>query len=118
MGKGHTSEQHQMTNATKENLRVWACGCSHVHSDLKHGRRSLGEAIEQSEGGATEGGPAFDWDVMLNLGDFSGTQHAPKDADGPPVVEPMTAGKAHRIEQIYPLLGNHDASGPGEDTQW
>jgi hypothetical protein len=107
-----------MTAKVTQNLRIWACGCSHVHSDLKHGRRSLGEAIEQSEHGGSEGGAPFEWDLMLNLGDFSGTQGPPQDADGPPVVEQLCAGRKHRIEQIYPLLGNHDASGPEEETQW
>jgi len=103
---------------SRPDFNVWACGCCHIHSDLEHGRRSLGEAIEQSESGGTDGGPAFDWDVMLNLGDFCGKQTPPTDADGPPVLEQLRAGKKHRIEQIYPILGNHDASGPGEETQW
>jgi hypothetical protein len=85
---------------------------------MRHGRRSLGEAIEQSERGGSEGGPPFEWDLMLNLGDLSGTQGPPTDADGPPVVEQLQAGERHAIEQIYCLLGNHDASGPGEETQW
>jgi hypothetical protein len=89
-----------------------------VHSDLLHGRRSLGEAIEQSERGGDESGPAFEWDFMLNLGDLCGTQAPPTDAEGPPVVEQLNAGRKHRIEQIYCLPGNHDASGPGEETQW
>ena len=101
-----------------DKLHVWACGCCHVHSDLKHGRRSLAEAIEQSEEGGSGGGPPFDWDLMVNLGDLSGTQGPPTDADGPPVIEQLTAGKRHALEQIYCLLGNHDASGPGEETQW
>jgi hypothetical protein len=99
-------------------LRVWACGCCHVHSDLRHGRRSLAEAIEQSEVGGSEGGAAFEWDVMVNLGDLSGTQGPPQDVDGPPVVEQLCAGTRHRRELIYCLLGNHDASGPQEETQW
>ncbi|MBI3935401.1 MAG: metallophosphoesterase [Betaproteobacteria bacterium] len=99
-------------------LRVWATACSHVHSDLKHGRRSLAEPIEQSEFGGAEGGPPFDWDIMLHLGDISGTQTAPADADGSPVMEQLNAGRKHRRERIYCLLGNHDASGPGEETQW
>lgn len=99
-------------------FRVWAGACSHVHSDLEAGRRSIAEAIEQSERGGTKGGPAFDWDIMLHLGDISGTQTPPADADGPPVVEQLLSAKNHRIEQIYHLLGNHDASGPGEETQW
>ena len=99
-------------------FRLWVGACSHIHSDLKHGRRSLAEAIEQSEFGGAEGGPAFDWDIMLHLGDISGTQTPPTDADGPPAVEQLCAGKKHVREQIYCLLGNHDASGPGEETQW
>ena len=99
-------------------FRVWVGACSHIHSDLEQGRRSIAEAIEQSENGGVDGGPPFDWDIFLHLGDISGTQAPPVDADGPPVVEQLTSGKKHRIEQIYPLLGNHDASGPGEETQW
>lgn len=99
-------------------FNVWAVACSHVHSDLRHGRRSLAEPIEQSEFGGAEGGPPFDWDIMLHLGDISGTQTPPRDEDGPPVLEQFAAMKKHRREQVYCLLGNHDASGPGEETQW
>ena len=101
-----------------QTFKVWAAACSHVHSDLKHGRRSIAEAIAQSEFGGADGGPAFEWDIMLHLGDISGTQTPPTDAEGPPVIEQLTSARKHTIEQIYHLLGNHDASGPGEDTQW
>lgn len=101
-----------------EVFRVWAGACSHVHSDLRFGRRSLAEAFEQSEFGGSEGGPPFDWNMMLHLGDISGTQTPPTDADGPPVIEQFKALRKHRREQVYCLLGNHDASGPGEETQW
>lgn len=107
-----------MSSEVMDTFRVWVSACSHIHSDLKHGRRSLAEAIEQSEQGGSKGGRPFDWDVMLHLGDISGTQTPPADADGPPAVEQLCAGRKHRREQIYCLLGNHDASGPGEETQW
>ena len=101
-----------------DQFRVWATACSHIHSDLKAGRRSIAEAIAQSEFGSAEGGAPFEWDIMLHLGDISGTQTPPTDADGPPVVAQLTSAQQHRIEQIYQLVGNHDASGPGEETQW
>ena len=101
-----------------DTFRLWACACSHIHSDLAAGRRSVAEAIAHSEFGGADGGPPFDWDIMLHLGDISGTQMPPADADGPPVVEQLASAKKHSIEQIYQLVGNHDASGPGEDTQW
>jgi hypothetical protein len=99
-------------------FRVWATACSHVHSDLKRGRRSVADAIAQSEYGGSDGGPPFEWDIMLHLGDISGTQTPPVDADGPPVVEQLMSAKKHRIEQVYHLIGNHDASGAHEPTQW
>ena len=107
-----------MENAEMTTFNLWVTACAHVHSDLKEGRQSMAEAIAQSEFGGAHGGPPFDWNIMLHLGDISGTQAPPKDADGPPVVAQLDSGKKHRIEQIYPLLGNHDASGPGEETQW
>ena len=98
-----------------DTFRLWACACSHIHSDLAAGRRSVAEAIAHSEFGGADGGPPFDWDIMLHLGDISGTQMPPADADGPPVVEQLASAKKHSIEQIYHLVGNHDASGPGEE---
>ena len=88
---------------------------AHVGSDLKKGdgRRSLADAIEQSEGP-----DGFDWDLAINLGDFSGTQTSPDDAEGREIVRQYGALKKHRREQVYDLVGNHDASGPLEPQQW
>jgi len=92
---------------------IWAAGDSHVGTDIKQGRRSLAEAIEQSESDA-----GFDWDIMLDVGDLSGSQHPPDDEEGKIVIEQYRALKKHRREQIYNILGNHDASGEDEPTQW
>jgi len=40
----------------------------------RRGRESLAGAIRQSERGGQDGGPAFDWDIVLCVGDLSGTQ--------------------------------------------
>jgi len=94
-------------------------GCSHVHTDLRVGKReSLAEAIRQSEEGGSGGGPPFDWDIAVHLGDLSGSQTPPTDAEGPEVVRQLSAGKLHGRECIYNLLGNHDSSGLGEPCQW
>jgi hypothetical protein len=99
-------------------FRLWAGGCSHVTTDLSHGRRSLADAITDSERGGDQGGPAFDWDIMLHLGDLKGDQNTPDDRDGELVLEQFAAAEKHRREHFYNLLGNHDASGPDEPTQW
>ena len=59
-------------------FRLWATGCAHVGTDLRVSQReSLAEAIRQSEHGGDEGGPPFDWDIALHLGDLSGSQTPP-----------------------------------------
>jgi hypothetical protein len=103
---------------TQSTFHLWASGCSHVGTDLRFGRESLAEAIRQSEAGGGEGGPPFDWDVAVHLGDFSGNQSPPDDAEGAEVVRQFGALRVHRREDVYTLVGNHDASGPDEPTQW
>ncbi|HVG96156.1 MAG TPA: metallophosphoesterase, partial [Chloroflexota bacterium] len=102
-------------------FRVWVSGCSHVGTDLRFGRESLAEAIRQSEAGGDAGGPPFAWDIALHLGDFSGNQEPPGDAEGAEVVRQFGALRRHRREAVYTLVGNHDASGPDEPperAQW
>ncbi|NQT51381.1 metallophosphoesterase, partial [bacterium] len=103
----------------RKTFRLWAMGCAHVGTDWRHGRReSLADAIRQSESGGKEGGPPFAWDMALHLGDLSGTQTRPDDAEGRLVVRQFAAAKTHRREHFYNLVGNHDACGRGERTQW
>lgn len=74
--------------------------------------------IRQSEDGGTEGGPPFDWDIALHLGDFSGSQTPPADEEGAEVARQLSSARRHAREQIYTAVGNHDASGANEPTQW
>ncbi len=109
-----------MSSRTKDKgFTLWAAGDAHVGSDLRRSNRtSLADAITQSEQGGEEGGPAFDWDIMLDIGDLSGAQEPPDDEEGEEVVRQYGALKNHHREAVYNIVGNHDASGPDEDTQW
>ena len=97
-----------MTNKT---FNLWAFGDAHVGTDLKNGRESLIDALRQSEHGGEEGGPPFDWDIALNVGDMSGGQAVPEDDEGREMVRQFGALEKHRREDIYDLCGNHDRSG-------
>lgn len=101
-------------------FRLWTMGCAHVGSDLRRGKReSLADAIRQSEQGGNEGGPPFDWDVALHVGDLSGTQGTPDEEEGREVVRQFLAATKHRREHFYNLAGNHDASRHGQPTmEW
>jgi hypothetical protein len=101
-----------------QQFRLWASSCCHVGTDLQHGRESLADAIRQSEQGGAEGGPPFDWDLAVLLGDFSGSQTPPTDHEGPEIRRQLAVSTNHPREHFYTLVGNHDASGPDEETQW
>ena len=54
----------------------------------------------------------------MHVGDLSGNQGSPDDEEGEEVVKQFSAAELHHREAFYNLAGNHDASGPGEETQW
>ena len=90
-------------------LRLWAMCCSHVGTDLGFGRESLADAIRQSENGGEEGGPPFDWDIAVVLGDHSGGQTTPTDEEGRELVRQFGVSARHPREHFYTVVGNHDA---------
>jgi len=104
--------------ASSKQFRVWAAGDSHVGTDKRNGRLSLHDSLKQSEFGSDDGGPAFDWDIMIDIGDLSGSQTPPDDEEGAEVVSQYSVMKKHHRSQIYNIVGNHDASGEDEPTQW
>jgi len=113
------------TDDESKPFRLWATPDSHVDKDINPpsienaiARESLAEAIRQSEGTNNDRAPAFDWDIALHLGDFSATQGFPNDDVGEEVIRQFATLRKHRREQFYSLVGNHDASGPNELTQW
>jgi hypothetical protein len=114
---GATGERQSSARAPKT-FRLWAMGDSHVGTDKKRGRESLADALRQSEQGGADGGPAFEWDIAVHVGDLSGNQGAPTDDEGEEVVRQYAVLREHRREDIYDLAGNHDASTPGQPTQW
>ena len=89
-------------------LRVWAQGCAHVSHDKTKGRDSLGDALRQSESGGEEGGPPFDWDIAINVGDYCAAFGPPNDDEGREIVRQFGALEKHRREQVYSICGNHD----------
>ena len=63
-------------------------------------RRSLADVILQAEQGGTEGGPPFEWDIMLDIGDLSGSQTPPDDEEGEEVVRQYSASTKHPREGV------------------
>jgi hypothetical protein len=88
-------------------FKLWASSCAHVSFDKKHGRESLADAIYQAE-------RDFDWDVAINVGDFSAAFGLPTDEEGEEILRQFGALTKHRREDIYTICGNHDRNAPDE----
>lgn len=92
---------------SKSKLNIWASGCAHVSADLAEGRASLGDAIQQAE-------RDFDWDIAINVGDFSAAFGLPTEEEGRAITRQFGALQTHRREDIYTICGNHDRNAPDE----
>lgn len=103
---------------TSGEFNLWVFGDAHVGSDLRHGRTSLADALSTSEQGGAEGGPPFDWDIAIDIGDMSGGQDVPHDEEGEEVVRQLGVLNKHPREAIYNVCGNHDRSGLNEPQAW
>ncbi len=99
-------------------LNLWVWGDAHVGTDLKRGRTSLSDALALSEFGGQDGGPPFDWDLAIDVGDMSGGQHVPQDDEGEEVIRQLSVLKKHPREAIYNVCGNHDRNGLAEPDAW
>lgn len=103
----------------RDDFRLWAFGDAHVGTDRQFGRDSLAEAIRHSESGGPLGGPPFDWDIAIDVGDMSGAHHSlPDDAEGREVRRQLSVMRKHRREDVYSVCGNHDRSGLSEPDAW
>ncbi len=91
----------------KTAFKIWASGCSHVSADKRQGRESLADAIRQAD-------RDFDWDIGINVGDFSAAFGLPTREEGEEVVRQFGALEKHRREDIYTICGNHDRNAPDE----
>ena len=108
-------------------FNLWAASCPHVTVDSVYGVEPLRLAFRQSAGfwsflPQTELrlgriAPAFDWDIMINVGDFTSSQFPPRDGEGLVLVDQYRTLTKHYREDIYTVSGNHDSGyydeGPG-----
>jgi hypothetical protein len=99
-------------------FQLWVFGDCHVGTDLRCGRESLASALRTSEQGGDEGGPPFYWEIAIDVGDMSGGQAVPEDAEGREVVRQFGVLRHHARESIYSVCGNHDRSGLNEPPAW
>ncbi len=105
-------------NMNNKTFNLWVFGDAHVGTDLKRNRKSLANALRTSEFGGEQGGPSFEWDIAIDVGDMSGGQSVPEDEEGEEVIRQFSVLRKHPQEAIYSVCGNHDRSGLDEPAAW
>ncbi len=96
-------------------FNLWVFGDTHVGTDLKRGgRESLADGLRASE----DADSSMAWDIAIDVGDMSGGQTVPEDAEGEEIVRQFGALKTHPREAICSVCGNHDRSGLNEPAAW
>ncbi|MCH8332186.1 MAG: metallophosphoesterase, partial [Bacteroidetes bacterium] len=96
---------------TNDRINIWITSDAHVWVDYKnYGRKSIEQAIAQSEGRDSTNALPFPWEIMLSLGDFASSHEDPTDIEGEMARDQLNSGVDHIREQIYTLIGNHDAN--------
>ena len=109
--KSGLSKSHDVAERirSKGQFDLWVTGCAHMLSDFERGRLGIKEAVAQSSG--MGGAEEFDWDIMLNLGDFVAFPYEPDNFQGELAARQLEINysRKHLREHIYCLMGNHDA---------
>jgi|GEM_PF-1417555 len=108
----------QETSA-QDHFNAWLTTCSHLIGPTGN-PNSFKKAVKQSKG-LDQKAPAFDWDLIIDVGDWTASQHPPSEEEGIALVKCLdeTFGKDRGL--FFTVAGNHDGEArgwkPGEFTQ-
>jgi hypothetical protein len=103
----------------QRNFHAWLSTCSHLIGPTGNSK-TLGLAVDQSRG-KYPGAPAFDWDVLIDVGDWTASQNPPDHAEGNALAKCLHESLGNDRGRYYSVSGNHDGEAkdwsPGEFTR-
>ena len=92
---------------------VWLTTCSRFIGLTTGDPGSLKLAVDQSRGLA-EDAPGFDWDVLIDLGDWTASQKPPGHEEGNLLAKCLNETLGRTEGQVFhTLAGNHDGDPKG-----
>jgi hypothetical protein len=93
-------------------FNAWLSTCSHLVGPTGNGK-TLGLAVDQSRGKYADA-PAFDWDVLIDLGDWTASQGPPNEEEGLKLAELLEKSLGKDRGRFFSVSGNHD----GDPIGW
>jgi hypothetical protein len=96
----------------QRNFNAWLSTCSHLIGPTGN-PKSLKLAVDQSRGKYPDA-PAFDWDVMIDVGDWTASQEPPGHHEGIALAKCLHETLGADRGRFFSVSGNHD----GEPKDW
>ncbi len=92
-------------------FNVWLTTCSHLIGPTGN-PQSLKLAIDQSRG-LHSGAPSFDWDILIDVGDWTASQAPPGHEEGEALAQCLNRSLGEDRGRFFTVSGNHDGDAKG-----
>lgn len=100
-------------------FNAWLTTCSHLVGPTGN-PKALKLAIDQSRGLLADA-PSFDWDILIDVGDWTASQKPPGDEEGEALAQILNTTLGKDRGRFFTVSGNHDGDArgwePGEFTR-
>jgi hypothetical protein len=100
-------------------FNAWLSTCPHLIGPSGN-TNMLTLAVNQSRG-LVDGAPGFSWDAMIDVGDWTASQHPPGHEEGKSLASYLNMTFESDRGRFFTVSGNHDGDakgwGPGQFTQ-
>jgi hypothetical protein len=101
------------TNFVKaqQSFNAWLSTCSHLIGPTGN-PNSLKLAVDQSRGKYPDA-PAFDWDILMDVGDWTASQDPPGHGEGEALAKCLDETLGDDRGRFFTVSGNHDGDAKG-----
>lgn len=104
---------------SQKKFNAWLSTCSHLVGPTGN-PKSFNRAVRQSKG-LDSRAQAFDWDVIIDVGDWTASQNPPSNEEGEHVAKVLNETFGKDRGRFFTVAGNHDGEAcgwkPGDFTQ-
>lgn len=97
--------------SSQTSFNAWLSSCPHLIGP-SGSIQSLQVALDQSRG-KVAAAPAFSWDLMFDMGDWTASQSPPSHEAGAALASYLNRAFGDRRGDFFTISGNHDGDGRG-----
>lgn len=92
-------------------FNAWLTTCAHLEGPTGD-TKGFSRAVQQLAGTNTSATP-IDWDILLDAGDWTASQHPPTHEEGQQIAQHLRTILANKRGRYFSVAGNHDGEAKG-----